>query len=180
MEAEKPKTPPENDLEKDIVKAVGETPQKKIAKKGKLPLWLMVTIGLIIILGGLAATAFYLAQDNDSPSSEEEVVDPQKRYEGVDEVIEKKIEENKDNPDFAFVEYTAAAISEHNTPGDCWVVFEHEVYDISKWAYPGETPIDAVCGKTDARSHFEKDEQPKPPEEYFLGHYNYTGQPFED
>lgn len=34
-------------------------------------------------------------------------------------------------------EFTAAEVAEHCTPGNIWVIFQDEVYDVSEFKHPG-------------------------------------------
>ena len=150
-----------------------ETPP--VVKAGRRwPIWALPALIALLLI---AAVAIYLLV-NSSPSSPptgdtnltsyfpDETVEP----EDANDILEAEVAEKKDQEP-TFLAYALDQISLHNTAGDCWLVFENEIYDVSEWSYPGQTPIDEACGQRSARSHFEADNQPKPPPEYFIGIY---------
>ena len=177
-EAEKNEAP--NNLEADIVKAVAEEPTE-LKPKSKKSLKFWAILGLVAVLLLIAVGVLYFMLTNRGNQQGEKATGSNiGQHADADSVIIKQQEENKGNEDFVLTEYSSEIIAEHDNIDDCWIVFESEVYDVTQWRYPGETPLDAICGSTNARPHFEADGQNKPPEEYFIGFFNYTGVPLED
>jgi hypothetical protein len=51
---------------------------------------------------------------------------------------------------------TRAKVAEHNTPEDCWVIIDHQVYDLSDFldAHPGGSVVLAQAAGKDATTEF--------------------------
>lgn len=44
--------------------------------------------------------------------------------------------------------YSAAQIATHNSPADCWVAANGQVYDITEFLAKHKSPLDKYCGQT--------------------------------
>ena len=57
--------------------------------------------------------------------------------------------DNEEDPDESEKLVTLSEVSEHNSPGDCWVVYYDLVYDLSSYEHPppGNSVFEDSCGK---------------------------------
>ena len=139
------------------------------------PKSLAIFASVMVLVGLLVAFGWYFI-NRDSQPAETTQNDPDLSFEKPNSVLDsiyaendKRAEDNQETIDVSII--FSRDYSQHNSLDDCWLKFDLEVYNVTGWEYPGETPLEEMCGGLDAKQHFIKDRQPKPPRKYFEGRY---------
>ena len=109
---------------------------------------IMILLLVIIVITGCSETALTATEERTIPTS-----DPSAGAQKEHPVVEGETSVAANN-------ILLAALEEHNTPSDCWVVYEDKVYDITAYIaeHPGgEEKITGFCGSTAFEKNFVKE-----------------------
>lgn len=143
----------------------------------KLPIYSMVILAVIIIVGGVALERFLITSDTTTAQTNEQVasIDSVVQRVGVVEssdvpstesggpakvTASPKASAQTSNPSSAPITpasgYTMAQVTEHRSDASCWTAIDGSAYDLTTWIkeHPGgKSAILRICGKDGSKDY---------------------------